>query len=99
MILSLNLSEAQNISNRFYDSNAAHLIITFIVSDEIMPPETVSHTMVLRRKIIVGFWGKFWAKFQTEAEKSRKVNFILDKQENWEISTVSMGDFWISQRG
>ena len=34
----------------FSDSNAAHLIITFIVSDEIMPPETVSHTMVLRRK-------------------------------------------------
>lgn len=60
-----------------------------------MPPETVSHTMVLRKKIIVGFWGKFWAK----AEKSRKVNFILDKQENWEISTVSMGDFRISQRG
>ena len=43
----------------FCDSNAAHLIITFIVSDEIMPPETVSHTMVLRRKIIVGFWGNF----------------------------------------
>ena len=55
--------------------------------------------MVLRRKIIVGFWGKFWAKFQTEAEKSKKVNFILDKQENWEISTVLMGDFWIRQRG
>ena len=85
MTLSLNLSEAQNISNRFCDSNAAHLIITFIVSDEIMPPETVSHTMVLRRKIIVGFWGKFWAKFHTEAEKSCKVNFILDKQENWKI--------------
>ena len=77
-------------------SNAAHLIITFILSDEIMLPETVSHTMVFRRKIIVGFWRKFWAKFQTEAEKSWKVNIILDKQENWKISTVSMGDFRIS---
>lgn len=98
-ILRLGLCEAQTISNRFYDLNAAHLIITFILSDEIMPPETVSHTMVFRRKIIVGVWRKFWAKFQTQAEKSWKVNFILDKQENWKISTVSIGDFQISQRG
>lgn len=69
-ILSLGLCEAQTISNCFYDSNAAHLIITFIVSDEIMPSETVSHAMVFRRKIIVGFWQKFSAKFQTEADKS-----------------------------
>lgn len=54
MTLSLNF-----MTLSFCDSNAAHLIITFIVSDEIMPPETVSHTMVLRRKIIVGFWGNF----------------------------------------
>lgn len=96
-MLSLGLCEAQTISNHF--TRMLHTL-SFILSDEIMPPETVSHTMVFRRKIIVGFWRKFWAKFQTEAEKSRKVNFILDKQENWKISTtVSMGDFRISQRG
>lgn len=54
-IVSLGLCEAQTISNRFYDLNAALLIITFIVSDEITPPETVNHTMVFRRKIVVRF--------------------------------------------
>ena len=100
-ILSLGLCEAQTIRNRFYDLNAAHLIIEHSLSVMKLCHQKLWALlfMVFRRKIIVGFSRKFWAKFQTEAEKSCKVNFILDKQENWKISTVSMGDFRISQRG
>lgn len=32
----------------------------------------------LEEKSLLDFKGKFWAEFQTEAEKSWKVNFILD---------------------
>ena len=101
-ILSLGLCEAQTIRNRFYDLNAAHLIIGHSLSVMKLCHQKLWALlfMVFRRKIIVGFWRKLWAKFQTEAEKSCKVNFIFDKQENWEISTVSMGHLiLISQRG
>lgn len=98
-ILSLGLCEAQTISNGFTWMLHTLSLHSFSVM-KLCHQKLWAILWSLEEKIIVGVWRKFWAKFQTEAEKSWKVNFILDKQENWEIGTVSMGYLiLISRRG